>query len=74
MEALGTNLKKLSKQCPNKYFSPTTVYMITIQLVSKIQFVKFNKKFRIFNNIWKEHVYLKEKYIDILYPLFSHFD
>jgi len=30
MVALGQNLKKLVRQCPSGYFSPTTVYMITI--------------------------------------------
>lgn len=37
MEALGPNLRKLLAQCPGKLFSKTTVYMITIQLVSKTQ-------------------------------------
>ena len=30
MLALGSNLKKLSKECPGGAFSKTTVYMITI--------------------------------------------
>ena len=34
MEALGPNLRKLLKQCPGNIFTKTTVYMITIQLVS----------------------------------------
>ena len=34
MEALGPNLRKLLKQCPGNVFTKTTVYMITIQLVS----------------------------------------
>ena len=34
MEALGPNLRKLLKECPGNVFSKTTVYMITIQLVS----------------------------------------
>jgi hypothetical protein len=33
MEALGPNLRKLLKQCPNNVFTKTTVLMITIQLV-----------------------------------------
>jgi hypothetical protein len=35
MEALGPNLRKLLKQCPGKVFSKTSIYMITIQLVSQ---------------------------------------
>ena len=34
MQALGPNLRKLVKQCPGKKFSKTTVFMITLQLVS----------------------------------------
>ena len=34
MEALGPNLRKLSKQCPGNIFSKKTAYMIIIQLVS----------------------------------------
>ena len=30
MEALGPNLRKLVRECPNQKFSKTTVYMITI--------------------------------------------
>ena len=36
MQALGPNLRKLVKQCPGKKFSKTTVYMITLQLVSDL--------------------------------------
>lgn len=38
MEALGPNLRKLLKQCPGNIFTKTTVYMITIQLVSHFEF------------------------------------
>jgi serine/threonine protein kinase len=34
MESLGSNLRKILKQCAEKEFSKTTVYMIIIQLVS----------------------------------------
>lgn len=45
MEALGSNLRKLLKQCPGKCFSSTTVYMITIQLVSIFQIVSLINSF-----------------------------
>ena len=35
MEALGPHLRKILKECPGGVFSKPTVYMITIQLVSK---------------------------------------
>ena len=46
MEALGPNFRKLLRECPNSKFSKTTVYMLTIQLVSTlngslIQFLTF---------------------------------
>tara|TARA_B110000285_G_C15093652_1_gene600608 strand:- start:1392 stop:1667 length:276 start_codon:yes stop_codon:yes gene_type:complete len=34
MEALGPNFRKLLRECPNSKFTKTTVYTITIQLVS----------------------------------------
>lgn len=42
MEALGPNLRKLLKQCPGKVFSKTSIYMITIQLVSRLIFFFFD--------------------------------
>ena len=41
MEALGPNLRKLLAQCPGKLFSKTTVYMLTIQLVSNTPYSIF---------------------------------
>lgn len=41
MEALGPNFRKLLRECPNSKFSKTTVYMLTIQLVS-IHFTDFD--------------------------------
>mmetsp|Transcript_13148 Transcript_13148/g.20443 ORF Transcript_13148/g.20443 Transcript_13148/m.20443 type:complete len:121 (+) Transcript_13148:210-572(+) len=37
MKALGPNLRKLLKDCPGHYFSQTTVYMITIQLIQRLR-------------------------------------
>lgn len=41
MEALGPNLRKLIKQCPGKQFSKISVYMITIQLVSRMNYLTY---------------------------------
>ena len=37
MEALGPNLRKLLKECPNQAFSKTSVYMITVQLIQRLR-------------------------------------
>lgn len=39
MEALGTNLGRMLKQCPAKKLSKTTAYKITLQLVSFLSII-----------------------------------
>jgi serine/threonine protein kinase len=62
MEALGPNLRKLLAQCPGKLFSKTTVYMLTIQLVSNTPFLIFVsqlKRLRILHELGFVHNDLK---------------